>query len=56
MSAVTIILIVLVVLLIAGMPHWYSGTPYASYGYAPVGIVGVLLVVLLILLLFGVIR
>jgi hypothetical protein len=56
MSAVTIILIVLVVLLIAGLPHWYGGTPYASYGYAPVGIVGVLLVVLLILLLFGFIR
>jgi hypothetical protein len=56
MSAVTIILIVLVVLLIAGLPHWYGGTPYASYGYGPTGIVGLLLVVLLILLLFGVIR
>jgi len=56
MSAVTIILIVLVVLLVAGAPHWYGGTPYASYGYYPFSIVGVLLVVLLILLLFGVIR
>jgi hypothetical protein len=56
MSAVTIILIVLVVLLIAGMPHWYGGTPYASYGYFPAGALGVVLVVLLILLLLGVIR
>jgi len=56
MSAVTIILIVLVVLLVAGLPHWYGGTPYASYGYAPSGIISVLLVILLILLLFGFIR
>lgn len=47
-----IVLVVLLVLLIAGLPNW----PYSSglgYGYAPSGIVGVILIVLLIVLLLG---
>ena len=55
MSAVTIILIVLVVLLVAGLPHWY-GPAYGGFGYYPSGIISVLLVILLVPLLFGVIR
>lgn len=44
-----IVLIVLLVLLFGGLPRW----GYHSYGYAPSGIVGVILVVVLILFLLG---
>jgi len=52
MSPVTLLLIVLVVLVIAGLPSW----PYArawNYGYAPSGVLGLVLVVILILMLLG---
>jgi hypothetical protein len=49
MSAVTLVIIILVIVCIAGMPTW----GYHSYGYAPTGVIGVVLVVLLILFLLG---
>ena len=52
MNVVTLLLIVLVVLVIAGLPSW----PYArawNYGYAPSGVLGLVLVVILILMLVG---
>ena len=52
MNVVTLLLIVLVVLVIAGLPSW----PYArawNYGYAPSGVLGLVLVVILILMLLG---
>jgi len=42
-------LVVLILLLFGGLPRW----GYHSYGYAPSGIVGVLVVVFLVLLLTG---
>jgi hypothetical protein len=46
----TILLIVLIVLLIAGLPRWgYS----RNWGYAPTGGLGLILVIVLILLLMG---
>jgi Protein of unknown function (DUF3309) len=44
-----VLLIVLILLLFGGLPTW----GYHSYGYGPVGIVGVLLIVLVVLLLTG---
>src|SRR5512145_2863650 len=44
-----LLLIILIVLLLGGLPTW----GYHSYGYAPSGIVGVLLIVLIVLLLTG---
>lgn len=49
MSLVTLLLIILIVALIAGAPTW----GYHQLGYAPSGIVGVVLVILLVLLLLG---
>jgi hypothetical protein len=52
MNLVTLLLIVLVVLVIAGLPSW----PYArawNYGYAPSGALGLVLVVVVILLLLN---
>jgi hypothetical protein len=46
----TILIIILILILIGAIPSW----PHSrSWGYAPSGIVGVILVVLLILLLLG---
>lgn len=57
MSVTVLVIIVLAVVLIAGLPNWYGGgSPYAAWGYYPVGGIGLLLVVLLVLLLAGVIR
>jgi len=50
MSIGTILLIVLVLILVGVIPAW----PHSrSWGYAPGGIVGLIVVVLLILLLMG---
>jgi len=47
---VTVLIIILILFLIGGLPHWgYS----SGWGYGPSGIVGVILVVLLVLLLLG---
>jgi uncharacterized protein DUF3309 len=44
-----LLLIILVLFLFGGLPRW----GYHSYGYAPSGIVGVVLIVLVVLLLTG---
>lgn len=50
MSTGTILLIVLVLLLIGVIPTW----PHSrNWGYAPGGVIGVVLIILLILLLTG---
>jgi hypothetical protein len=50
MSAQTILLIILIILLIGALPTW----PYsAGWGYYPSGVVGLVLIVLLIVALMG---
>jgi hypothetical protein len=50
MSLGTILLIVLILILIGVIPAW----PHArSWGYAPSGIVGVILVIVIVLFLLG---
>jgi hypothetical protein len=50
MSLGTILLIVLILILIGVIPVW----PHArSWGYAPSGIVGVILIILIVLFLMG---
>ena len=50
MSLGTILLIVLVLVLIGAVPTW----PYSrSWGYAPSGVLGLVVVVLLVLLVLG---
>jgi hypothetical protein len=50
MSLGTILLIVLVLILIGAVPAW----PYSrSWGYAPSGVLGLVVVVILVLLLLG---
>ena len=50
MSIGTILLIVLVLILIGAIPTW----PYSKgWGYAPSGVLGLVLVVVVILLLLG---
>jgi hypothetical protein len=44
-----LLLIILLLLFFGGLPRW----GYHSYGYAPSGLVGVLLIIILILLLTG---
>jgi hypothetical protein len=50
MSLGTILLIVLILILIGAIPAW----PHSrSWGYAPSGVLGVVVIVLLVLLLMG---
>jgi hypothetical protein len=50
MTPTTLLIIILLVLLIAGLPTW----PYSSgWGYYPSSILGTVLLILLILLLLG---
>ena len=50
MSTATILLIVILVLLIAGLPTW----PYSrGWGYFPSGILGAILIIVLLLMIFG---
>ena len=50
MSLGTILLIVLILILVGALPSW----PHSrSWGYAPSGVIGLVLVVLLILVLLG---
>ena len=44
-----LLLIIVFLFLVGGLPNW----GYHSYGFAPSGIVGVVLIVLVILLLTG---
>jgi hypothetical protein len=48
MSLGTLLLIIVIVLLIAGLPSW----PYSrGWGYYPSGVLGTILIILLILML-----
>ena len=50
MSLGTILLIVLILMLIGAIPTW----PYSSsWGYAPSGVLGLVVVVIIVLLLLG---
>jgi hypothetical protein len=50
MSLGTILLIVLILILIGAIPTW----PYSrSWGYAPSGVLGLIVVVIVVLLLLG---
>lgn len=50
MSATTILLIILILVLIGALPAW----PHSrSWGYFPSGILGIVVIVLLVLLLTG---
>ncbi len=50
MSIGTILLIVLILMLVGVLPTW----PHArSWGYAPSGIVGIILVIVLVMFLMG---
>jgi len=50
MTLGTLLLIIVILLLIGAIPSW----PYSrNWGYAPSGVVGVVLVVVLVLLLAG---
>ena len=50
MTLSTILLIILILALLGAIPTW----PYSrSWGYAPSGVIGVIVVILLILLLAG---
>jgi Protein of unknown function (DUF3309) len=49
---VTILIIILLLFLIGALPHW----PYAAnynYGYAPSGVLGLILIIVVVLLLLG---
>jgi hypothetical protein len=50
MSIATILLIVLVLMLVGAMPTWPHST---NWGYAPSGVLGVIVLVGLVLLLMG---
>jgi len=50
MTLSTVLLIVLILLLIGAIPSW----PHSrSWGYAPSGVLGIVLVIVIILLLLG---
>ncbi|CAN7430024.1 DUF3309 family protein [Paraburkholderia sp. 22099] len=50
MTIGTILLIVLILLLIGALPSW----PYSSgWGYAPTGVIGVVLIIVIALLVMG---
>jgi hypothetical protein len=50
MTLGTVLLIVLLVILVGALPRW----PHSrSWGYAPSGVIGVVLVVVVVLLLLG---
>jgi len=50
MSTGALVLLVLVILLVVGLPHW----PYSrNWGYFPSGGIGLVVLILIILLLLG---
>lgn len=49
-----IVVLVLLILVIGGLPHWgYWGPTYANAGYYPSGVLGIVLVIIVVLLLLG---
>ena len=54
MTTTTIIVIILVVLLIGGLPTWGYSRNWRGgrgYGYAPSGVIGLILLIIIILIL-----
>lgn len=52
----TIIIIILIILLIGGLPTWGYSRRWRGgrgYGYAPSGVIGLILLIVIILLLTG---
>ena len=49
---VTIIVVILIILLVAGLPTWGYSRDY-GYGYYPSGILGTILLIIIILWLLG---
>lgn len=50
MSALTLIIVILLIMLILGAPAW----PYSrGWGYGPSGLIGAILIILVIFLLLG---
>ena len=50
MSIATILLIVLILVLVGALPNWNHSR---SWGYAPSGVIGLIVVVLIIMLVTG---
>lgn len=48
-----ILIIILILLMIGGLPHWGYWGPTYSYGYYPSGGLGLILLIVIILLLLG---
>lgn len=56
MTTTTIIIVILIILLVAGLPTWgytRSWRGGRGYGYAPSGILGLILLIVIILWLAG---
>ncbi len=56
MTTTTIIIIILILLLVGGLPTWGYSRGWRGgrgYGYAPSGVLGVILLIVIILLLMG---
>ena len=56
MNTTTIIIIILIILLVAGLPTWGYSRRWRGgrgYGYAPSGILGLVLLIVIILWLAG---
>ena len=54
MSTTTLIIIILIVLLIGGLPTWGYSRRWRGgqgYGYAPSGVIGLILLIVIILIL-----
>jgi hypothetical protein len=50
----TILIIILVLALVGGLPHWgYWGANGSPYGYYPAGGLGIIVLILIVLLLVG---
>ena len=56
MSTTTIVIVILIILLVAGLPTWGYSRGWRGgrgYGYAPSGVLGVILLIVIILYLMG---
>jgi hypothetical protein len=56
MNTTTIVIVILIVLLIGGLPTWGYSRNWRGgrgYGYAPSGLLGIIVLILIILLLTG---
>ena len=53
MSLLWILVIVLLIVALAGLPHWGYWPTTGGYGYGPSGGIGLVVLILVILLLLG---